>query len=144
MTPVLQGLRVIELGQVFAGPFAGAILSDLGAEVIKIERLEGGDDARRMGAAFLRGDALNFHIFNRGKQSVALDLKSEEGRVALSHLLTQADVFLHNLRPGVAQQLGVDASTLTLRHPRLIYGEISAYGSAGPLANQPEIGRAHV
>ena len=137
MTAVLQGLRVIELGQVFAGPFAGAILSDLGAEVIKVERVQGGDDARRMGPAYLRGDALNFHIFNRGKQSVALDLKSQSGRDALSRLLSQADVFVHNLRPGVAEQLGVDAKSLTARHPQLIYAEISAYGSAGPLAHQP-------
>ena len=137
MSAVLQGLRVIELGQVFAGPFAGAILSDLGAEVIKVERVQGGDDARRMGPAYLRGDALNFHIFNRGKQSVALDLKSTEGREALSRLLLQADVFLHNLRPGVAEQLGLDAPRLTQQHPRLIYAEISAYGSAGPMAHQP-------
>ena len=137
MTQVLQGLRVLELGQVFAGPFAGAILSDLGANVIKVERVQGGDDARRMGPAFVRGDALNFHVFNRGKESVALDLKSQTGRDALARLLSQADVFLHNLRPGVAEQLGVDAHTLTQQHPRLIYAEISAFGSPGPLSHQP-------
>ena len=137
MTGVLHGLRVVELGQVFAAPFAGAILSDLGAQVIKVERIDGGDDARRMGPAFVRGDALNFHIFNRGKQSIALDLKSPEGQAALQPLLQDADVFIHNLRPGVAEQLGVDAKTLTARYPRLIYAEISAFGSRGPLAHQP-------
>ena len=137
MTGVLQGLRVIELGQVFAAPFAGAILSDLGAQVTKVERIEGGDDARRMGPASVRGDALNFHIFNRGKASVTLDLKTPTGRDALDALLQDADVLLHNLRPGVAEQLGIDATTLTARYPRLIYGEISAFGAQGPLAHQP-------
>ena len=75
----LNGIRVMELGQVLSAPFAGSILSDLGAEVLKIEKCEGGDDARHMGPAFRRGDALNFHLFNRGKKSIALDLNSPEG-----------------------------------------------------------------
>ncbi len=133
----LQGLRVLELGQVLAGPFAGAILADLGAEVIKVERVDGGDDARRMGPPFERGDALNFHIFNRGKQSLALDLKTPEGQARCHALLAEADVFVHNLRPGVASQLGLDAAALTPRYPRLIYAEISAFGATGPLAQKP-------
>ena len=137
MAGVLEGVRVLELGQVLAGPFAGAILADLGAEVIKSERTEGGDDARRMGPAFRYGDALNFHIFNRGKQSVALDLKSEAGRAHLDRLAAQADVFIHNLRPGVPRALGIDGETLCARHPRLIYGEISAFGATGPMAMRP-------
>jgi len=80
---VLAGLRVVELGQVLAGPFAGAIFADLGAEVIKVEKPDGGDDARQMGPAFRHGDALNFHEFNRGKKSVTLDLKSPAGVAAL-------------------------------------------------------------
>ena len=137
MAGVLEGVRVLELGQVLAGPFAGAILADLGAEVIKIERTEGGDDARRMGPAFRHGDALNFHIFNRGKQSIALDLKSEAGRAHLDRLAAQADVFIHNLRPGVPRALGIYGETLCARHPRLIYGEISAFGATGPMAMRP-------
>jgi crotonobetainyl-CoA:carnitine CoA-transferase CaiB-like acyl-CoA transferase len=137
MSAVLQGLRVIELGQVFAAPFAGAILSDLGAQVTKVERVEGGDDARRMGPPSVRGDALNFHIFNRGKRSVTLDLKTSKGLADLHALLEDADVLVHNLRPGVAEQLGVDAGQVTARHPRLIYAEISAFGAQGPLAHQP-------
>lgn len=137
MAGVLDGVRVLELGQVLAGPFAGAILADLGAEVVKIERTEGGDDARRMGPAFRHGDALNFHIFNRGKQSVALDLKTEAGRAHLERLTAQADVFIHNLRPGVPEALGIDGATLCARHPRLIYGEISAFGPIGPMAMRP-------
>ncbi len=137
MTGVLAGVRVLELGQVLAGPFAGAIFADLGAEVIKIERLAGGDDARQMGPAFRHGDALNFQIFNRGKQSVALDLKSAEGLAAFERLAGEADVVIHNLRPGVPTKLGIDGVTLCARHPRLVYCEISAFGSSGPMARQP-------
>ncbi|WOP15449.1 CoA transferase [Ottowia sp. SB7-C50] len=134
---VLAGVRVLELGQVLAGPFAGAILADLGADVVKVERLDGGDDARRMGAAFRHGDALNFQVFNRGKQSVALDLKSVEGQAAFERLAAEADIFIHNLRPGVPQALGIDGPALTARHPRLIYCGISAFGHTGPMALRP-------
>ena len=134
---VLQGVRVLELGQVLAGPFAGAILADLGAEVVKLERVDGGDDARHMGPAFRHGDALNFQIFNRGKQSVAIDLKSEAGRVAFERLAADTDIFIHNLRPGVPQALGIDGPALCARHPRLIYCEISAFGHLGPMALRP-------
>jgi formyl-CoA transferase len=137
MSGALQGVRVLELGQVLAGPFAGAILADLGAEVIKLERVEGGDDARQMGPAFRHGDALNFQVFNRGKQSVAIDLKSAGGLAAFERLASRADIFIHNLRPGVAAKLGIDAAALCARHPRLIYCEISAFGSAGPMALRP-------
>ncbi len=137
MSGVLDGVRVLELGQVLAGPFAGAILTDLGAEVVKLERVEGGDDARQMGPPFRHGDALNFHIFNRGKQSVALDLKSAEGLAAFERLVGEADLFIHNLRPGVPEKLGIDGAALCARHPRLIYCEISAFGHVGPMALQP-------
>ena len=133
----LAGVRVLELGQVLAGPFAGAILADLGAEVVKLERVDGGDDARHMGPAFRHGDAHNFQVFNRGKQSVALDLKSAAGRAAFERLAAEADIFIHNLRPGVPRALGIDGSALCARHPRLIYGEISAFGHRGPMALQP-------
>ncbi|WP_027016779.1 CaiB/BaiF CoA transferase family protein [Comamonas composti] len=137
MTGPLEGVTVVELGQVLAGPFAGAIFADLGAEVIKIERLEGGDDGRRMGAEFRQGDALNFHVFNRGKRSVALDLRSREGLEAFETLVARADVLIHNLRPDVPKALGLDGPSLCARHPRLIYGEISAFGHRGPMALRP-------
>ena len=137
MAGVLEGVRVLELGQVLAGPFAGAILADLGAEVIKVERIEGGDDARRMGPPFRGSDALNFHIFNRGKQSVALDLKTDAGRAGFERLAVQSDIFIHNLRPGVAKALGIDGAAVCARHPRLIYCEVSAFGHVGPMALQP-------
>jgi formyl-CoA transferase len=123
---------VVELGQVLAGPFAGAIFADLGADVIKVEKPDGGDDARQMGPAFRYGDALNFHEFNRGKRSVTLDLKSPSGIEALHRLLETADIMLHNLRPGVAEALGIGPAEVCARHPRLIYCAMSAFGHVGP------------
>ena len=133
----LSGLTVVELGQVLAGPFAGAILSDLGAEVIKIERPEVGDDARQMGPAFRGGDSLAFQVFNRGKQSVVIDLKTAEGLAALEAIVARADILVHNLRPGVPESLGLDGPALCARHPRLIYCGMSAFGHAGPLSTHP-------
>ncbi|RPH40076.1 MAG: CoA transferase [Burkholderiales bacterium] len=133
----LAGLTVVELGQVLAGPFAGAIFADLGAEVIKIERPEVGDDARQMGPPFRDGDSLAFQVFNRGKQSVVIDLKTPQGLAALDAIVAGADILVHNLRPGVPESLGLDGTTLCARHPRLIYCGMSAFGHVGPLAQRP-------
>ena len=133
----LAGLTVVELGQVLAGPFAGAIFADLGASVIKIERPEGGDDARQMGKAFRHGDSLTFQVFNRGKESVTIDLKSAQGIEALHAIVADADVLVHNLRPGVPAQLGLDGASMCERHPRLVYCEMSAFGHVGPMAARP-------
>jgi formyl-CoA transferase len=105
--------------------------------VIKVEKPDGGDDARRMGPDFRHGDALNFHEFNRGKKSVTLDLKSPEGVEALHGLLAGADIMLHNLRPGAADALGIGAQAVTARHPHLIYCEMSAFGHIGPERLRP-------
>lgn len=134
---LLGGLKVIELGQVIAAPYAGSILGDLGADVLKIERPGGGDDARRMGADFARGDAIMFHTFNRSKGSKVLDLTTDDGKSTLYSLLESTDILIHNLRPDVPPTLGLDPSTLTTRFPRLIHGSISAFGHLGPLANRP-------
>jgi formyl-CoA transferase len=133
----LAGVKVVEIGQVFAGPYAGAILADLGAEVIKVEKPDGGDDARQMGRPFRRGDALNFVEFNRGKKSVALDLKSEAGVAALHALLEHADILIHNMRPGVPEALGLGPAETTARHPRLIYCAMGAFGHRGPMKDRP-------
>ena len=133
----LTGIKVVELGQVLAGPFAGAIFADLGATVIKVEKPDGGDDARQMGQAFRDGDALIFKDFNRGKRSLALDLKSPSGVASLHAELADADILLHNLRPGAAEALGIGAAAVTAAHPRLIYCEMGAFGHAGPLAGRP-------
>jgi len=137
MAAPLAGVKVVEIGQVLSGPFAGAILGDLGADVIKVEKPEGGDDARQMGIAFRHGDALNFHEFNRGKRSVALDLKTEAGREALHALLAEADILVHNMRPGAPEALGLGPAETTARHPRLIYCNMGAFGHRGPLKDRP-------
>jgi crotonobetainyl-CoA:carnitine CoA-transferase CaiB-like acyl-CoA transferase len=137
MGGVLAGVRVIELGQVLAGPFVGAIFADLGAEVLKVERAEGGDDSRHMGPDFRHGDSLSFHIMNRGKKSISLDLKTEAGVGALNRLAAEADILVHNLRPGVDKDLGIDGPTLCGRYPRLVYCSISAFGHQGPMAMRP-------
>jgi crotonobetainyl-CoA:carnitine CoA-transferase CaiB-like acyl-CoA transferase len=134
---MLEGIRVLELGQVLSAPFAGAILGDLGAEVLKIERVEGGDDARRMGPDFRHGDALTFHMVNRNKKSVALDLKSVRGIADFQQLAATADILIHNLRPGAPEALGIDGPSMTERHPRLIYCAISAFGHIGPMKDRP-------
>ncbi len=136
-TSMLEGIRVLELGQVLSAPFAGAIFADLGAEVLKIERVEGGDDARRMGPDFRHGDSLTFHMVNRNKSSVALDLKSPGGKADFERLAASADILIHNLRPGAAEALGLGGPEMIARHPRLIYCAISAFGHIGPLKDRP-------
>jgi formyl-CoA transferase len=133
----LSGVRVVEIGQVLAGPFASAILSDLGADVVKIERPEVGDDARMMGPAFRAGDAINFHVFNRGKRSAVLNLKARDGRDALRTMLFHTDIFIHNLRPGTMKELGLDGEALCREFPELIYCDITAFGSRGPRQLKP-------
>ncbi|MGE0808502.1 MAG: CaiB/BaiF CoA transferase family protein [Burkholderiaceae bacterium] len=134
---LLNDVRVIEIGQNLSAPYAGRILADLGADVIKVEKPDGGDDGRRMGPPFHGDDSLMFHLSNVNKRSVSLDLKD---RIDLSHLIElvgDSDVLLHNLRPGAAESLGLDAATLRAKFPRLIYAGISAFGSEGPLRMRP-------
>lgn len=133
----LTNLRVVELGQVLAAPFAGAIFADLGAEVIKIERPKTGDDARHMGPEYRPYDSVIFQVFNRGKSSVTLDLTKREDRNSLLDILKTADIFIHNLRPDVPRKLEIDSKTICSKFPKLIYCSISAFGEAGPQANYP-------
>jgi len=134
---VLDRLQVVEIGQVLAGPYASTILADLGADVVKVEKPNGGDDARHMGAAFRQGDSLHFLDINRNKASVTIDLKSAEGVARLHDLLETADILIHNMRPGVVDMLGIDGASLCARHPRLIYCEISGFGNCGPMQALP-------
>ena len=134
---MLQNIRVIEIGQVLAGPYASTILGDLGADVVKVEKPAGGDDARHMGAAFRNGDSLHFLDINRNKASVAIDLKTPEGVAQLNELLKTADILIHNMRPGVVDALGIDGPSLCARFPRLIYCHISGFGHRGPMQMLP-------
>jgi formyl-CoA transferase len=134
----LSGIRVIEIGQALAGPFAGVILAEMGAEVVKVEKPEGGDDARQWGPPFVEGDAVTFRALNRGKRSVTLDLKRAEDVAALKALARDwADILIQNLRPGVVEALGLGPEALLAENPRLIYCSIWAFGHRGPLRDAP-------
>jgi formyl-CoA transferase len=133
----LSGLGVIEIGQNLAAPFAASILADLGAEVLKIEKPDGGDDTRGWGPPFWRNGAAMFNYLNRNKSFLTLDLKSEADRGALLERVREADVFIHNLRPGAAETLGLDDATLRAVNPGLIYAGLGAFGTQGPLAGEP-------
>ena len=132
----LTGIKVVEIGQNLAGPYAGEVLATLGADVVKLERPEG-DDARGWGPPFWQGTATIFQTVNRNKRSVTLDLKSPAGIGWLKDYLKGADVLLHNMRPGAMEELGLDAETLTASNPRLVYCSLSAFGHKGPLRLKP-------
>jgi len=132
----LEGITVIALEQAVAAPLATRHLADLGARVIKIERVGEGDFARRYDSAVRGGAGTHFVWLNRGKESVELDLKSESGIAALRRLIAGADVFLQNLAPGAAARLGLGADELRADHPGLIVVDMSGYGDAGPFRDR--------
>jgi crotonobetainyl-CoA:carnitine CoA-transferase CaiB-like acyl-CoA transferase len=132
----LTGIKVVEVGQNLAGPYAGEILATLGADVIKIERPDG-DDARGWGPPFWQGTAAIFHTVNRNKRSITLDLKDPRGSAWLLRYIEQADVLLHNMRPGAMEELGLGAERLRALNPRLVYCALSAFGHKGPMHLNP-------
>lgn len=133
----LRNITVVELGHSIAGPYAGQILGDLGARVLKVEKARG-DDARHWGPPFVDGAAATFQAMNRNKRSVVADLRDPAQREALqAFILTHADVVLQNMRPGQVDQLGLDAATLQALKPGLVYCNMGAFGSRGPLAGKP-------
>ncbi|OYU77667.1 MAG: CoA transferase, partial [Burkholderiales bacterium PBB5] len=132
MTPPLHGIRIVDLSAVFSGPMAAALLSDQGAEVIKVESLDG-DTTRNIGPA--KGDlSASFIAANRGKRNLAIDLKSPAANEVLHALLAQADVLIENFRPGVMARLGLADEALAQRYPRLIRLSITGFGADGPRA----------
>ncbi|MFH8801753.1 CaiB/BaiF CoA transferase family protein [Streptomyces sp. NPDC017936] len=135
LPPPLEGITVVAVEQAVAAPFATRQLADLGARVIKVERVDGGDFARGYDTA-ARGLASHFVWCNRGKESVALDLKDPRGRDVVRRLIAEADVFVQNLAQGAAARLGLDAATLCAAHPRLVAVDISGYGASGPYADK--------
>ena len=138
MTLPLEGVRVIEVGQALAGPLAGVLMADMGADVIKIEKPDGGDDARIWGPPFGPDGvtSLYFYSQNRNKRSVALDLKSAADIEKLHRLCETADILIQNLRPGVVDDIGIGPEAMLKRHPRLIYCSIWAFGYQGPLRDE--------
>ena len=139
MTPPsgpLSGVTVIDLTRVLAGPYCTMTLSDLGARVIKVERPGLGDDARHIGP-FVNGMSAYFASLNRGKESIALDLRADDDRETFEQLLATADVVVENYRGGTFDRLGYDWDTLHARYPKLIYAAVSGFGHTGPYAERP-------
>ena len=132
----LAGIRVVEIAQNLAGPFAGEVLGHLGADVIKVERPEG-DDARHWGPPFWKGVSPGFLAVNANKRSITVDLKDRDAVAWLAELIGDADVVVQNLRPGALDELGLGAAALTARYPRLVYCSIWAFGATGPLRLKP-------
>lgn len=134
----LEGVKILDLTWVLSGPFATMTLSDLGAEVIKVERPPYGDIARTTGP-HINGESCYFFSVNRGKESIALDLKSQRGRKLFLDLIEQVDVAVQNYTPGAMEKLGLGWETLSTRNPRLIYAAISGFGQTGPDRERPAL-----
>jgi crotonobetainyl-CoA:carnitine CoA-transferase CaiB-like acyl-CoA transferase len=137
----LSGIRVIELARVLAGPWAGQMLADMGADVIKVENPDGGDDTRAWGPPFVEGadgenlSAAYYHSTNRGKRSIAIDLKTEEGQDIVRQLAAGADVLIENFKLGGLEKYGLDYESLRKINPKLVYCSITGFGQDGPYAN---------
>jgi len=139
MSLPLEGIRVIEVGQALAGPLAGVLFADMGADVIKIEKPDGGDDARIWGPPYGPDGVTSLYFYgqNRNKRSVTLDLKLAADVDTLHKLCETADVLIQNLRPGVVDEIGIGPEAMLKRHPQLIYCSIWAFGYQGPLRMKP-------
>lgn len=140
MSTPLQGLRVIELARILAGPWIGQTLADLGADVIKVESPQG-DDTRQWGPPFVehKGEesAAYFHCCNRGKRSVVVDFRTEEGQAIVRELVQDADVLIENFKLGGLEKYGLDYASLSALNPRLIYCSVTGFGQTGPYAARP-------
>ena len=132
----LGGVKVLELAQIMAGPTCGMMLADLGADVIKVERVPGGDDTRTYSRPSVKGESAAFMAMNRNKRGVALNLKLPAAQAALKRMAARADVLIENYRKGTMEKLGVGYETLKALNPALIYCSISGYGRTGPYADK--------
>jgi formyl-CoA transferase len=131
LTAALEGVRVLDMTQIMAGPFCAMLLADLGAEVIKIENPRGGDDSRRMAPPYYNGESAAFLAVNRNKYGLALDIRTERGKELLWELIDSADVLIENFRPGTMDRLGFGYEQAHARNPRLVYCSISGFGHTG-------------
>ena len=136
MSGPLAGIKVLELAQIMAGPTCGLMLADLGADVIKVERVPGGDDTRMMNRPSVRGESAAFMAMNRNKRGIALNLKLPAAQEALKRMVVRADVLTENYRKGTMEKLGMGYEALMALNPGLIYCSISGYGRTGPYADK--------
>jgi crotonobetainyl-CoA:carnitine CoA-transferase CaiB-like acyl-CoA transferase len=132
----LAGLRVVELAHVMAGPVGGLMLADMGADVIKVEKLPGGDDTRRTTPPSIEGESASFMILNRNKRGIAVDLKSADGKALVRRMIARADVVLENYRPGTMEKMGLAYPDLQRTNPGLVYCKITGFGLTGPYAQR--------
>ena len=136
--PVLESIRVVELTEALAGPYCAMMLGDFGADVIKVERRQTGDQSRSWGPPFVGSESAYFLATNRNKRSLSLDYDQPLGAAVLHRLLATADVFLINQRNRASlERRGLDAETICARYPRLVYCAISGYGHSGPKSGLP-------
>jgi crotonobetainyl-CoA:carnitine CoA-transferase CaiB-like acyl-CoA transferase len=134
----LAGVRVLDVSQVMAGPYACMLLADLGADVVKVEPPDGGDQTRgAMGFKLKGSDSMGFLNMNRNKRSITLNLKTDAGRQVLFRMVKDADILIENYRPGVMKRLGIDYEALSAINPALVYASISGFGQSGPWADRP-------
>ena len=133
----LEGVRVVDLTRILAGPYCTQQLADAGCEVVKIESPGKGDDTRGWGPPFVEGESVYFLSVNRGKRSVTLNLKHRDGCRVLEALLEEADVLVENFRPGTLARLGFPPEELQAKYPRLVMASVSGYGPDGPLGGRP-------
>ncbi len=136
MAGALHGLKVIDMSRYIAGPFCGQLLGDLGADVIKVERIDGGEEGRRVGEA-VAGDTFFFLSANRNKRGLAVDFRDPESQALLADLAAEADILVENFRPGTLEAMGMDWDSLRARNPGLILVRITGFGQDGPLAQHP-------
>src|ERR1700753_1648945 len=132
----LSGITIVDLSRILAAPYCALLLAELGARVIKVEPPRQGDDARHYGP-FKNGKSAYFSSVNRGKESIALDLKSQGGRDIFERLLDKGDALVENFRPGTMEKLGYGWETLHARYPQLIYAAASGFGHTGPNSKDP-------
>jgi crotonobetainyl-CoA:carnitine CoA-transferase CaiB-like acyl-CoA transferase len=132
----LAGVKVIELAHIMAGPICGLMLADMGADVIKVEKVPDGDDTRRMVPPTMDGESAAFMILNRNKRGISLNLKSPAGKAVLEKMLATADVVIENYRPGTMERFGLGYETLHKLNPALIYCQVTGFGRTGPYANR--------
>lgn len=132
----LAGIKVVELAHIMAGPVCGLMLADMGADVVKVEKIPGGDDSRRMVPPTVDGESAAYMMMNRNKRGLALDLKTEGGKEVLRRLIADADVVIENYRRGTMEKLGFGYEAMKAINPGIIFCEISGFGRSGPLADQ--------
>ncbi len=134
--PPLEGVKVLDLTQIMAGPYCAMTLGDMGADVVKVEKPNGGDDARRMGPPFINGESAAFLGINRNKRGIVVDMRTDDGRGIVQDLARRSDILLQNFRPGSLERMGLGYEQVREINPAIVYCTISGFGSTGPYARR--------